>query len=224
MKHEAAPRTDWIYAGRPSLPGASCSTGAKGATAAPARAGPIAMTLGAPDDNHWVLAISADGEVGLPAQGGGGEAGEGAGGGCGGYGGAGGGASIIALLAIDSPLGIMTSELVSGAGARAERAVAVEDQSQAAVPEASEARAEAVEVAPADCRLASSTRELGPPAMAATSFWGRWAKAVPRRRENQGLVGLAAEVVNVDDLRRMAGHGRQIVARSRDPLFGAPLV
>jgi len=104
---------------------AGCSTGKRGATPKPAAAGAVSVQYGALDDGTWVPARGGDGSVGIPGQGGGGGGGtadgQGGGGGCGGCGGfggeggGGGGASVV-LLAIDSPVRLVATELSAARG------------------------------------------------------------------------------------------------------------
>jgi hypothetical protein len=109
------------------------SSGKKGADASDAEAATGAKVLGTASASGWQPAAGSDGATGSPGQGGGGGAslnssGHGGGGGCGGCGGNGGaggkgGGGSIALLAIDSPVILQASSLISadagkgGAGA-----------------------------------------------------------------------------------------------------------
>jgi hypothetical protein len=109
--------------GNPSL---SCNAGGGGSDGAPGPAGTSAQpltALGTQDANGWTPKSGTAGSKGAPGQGGGGggaakTAGGGGSGGCGGCGGqggpagAGGGASI-ALMAVNSPVMLVDSELIS---------------------------------------------------------------------------------------------------------------
>jgi hypothetical protein len=102
-----------------------CSSGKTGATPDPAAGGGVPPLFGGiSSDNAWLPQTSGTGAVGVPGQGGGGGGGgggRGGGGGCGGCGGFGGegglgGGSSVAMLALDSPVLLLASELIAAKG------------------------------------------------------------------------------------------------------------